>query len=63
MYGVEKEGGVHCFADGVVAAEGEREVGESSGGECSGEIGLDPADCLDEIDSIALVLCYTCTDG
>ena len=58
--GMIEECRVHRLADGVVAAEGEREIGESSGGEGSWEIGLYPSDCLDEIHSVTCMLGYAC---
>ena len=51
-----EEDGMHRFADGVVAPEGEREVGYAAGGPASRQVGLDPADCLDEVRSEARML-------
>ena len=51
-----EEDGVHRFAHGVVAPEGEGEVGDASGSQSSREVRLDPAHRLDEVDAVAGVL-------
>ena len=53
---MEEEGRVHCLADGIVAAEGERQVGDAAGAHRARQILLDPADGLDEVHRIAGVL-------
>ena len=49
---VVKECRVHCLADRVVSTECEREVGYSAGSQCSGEISLNPANRLDEVNRV-----------
>ena len=54
--GVVEEDGMHRFAHGIVAPEGEGQVGDASGSQRSREIPLDPAHRLDEVDAVAGVL-------
>jgi hypothetical protein len=58
-----KKDGVHRFADRIVAAEGKRNVADAAGNPRAGEIGLDPAGGLDEIDRIVIVLLDAGGDG
>ena len=50
--GVIEKRGVHRFAHGVVAAEGKRNVADAAADACAGQIRLDPARRLDEIDGV-----------
>ena len=61
--GVVQENRVHRAPDGVVAPESERQVGDAAGGMDPGKILFDPADCLDEIDPVAVVLGDARSDG
>ena len=60
---VVEEGGVHRLADDVVAAEGERDVGDSAGDLGVGQVGLDPAGRVDEIEGVVVVLLDAGGDG
>ena len=60
---MEEEGRVHCFADRIVAAEREREVGHAAGSENSREVLLDPAHSFDEVDGVKRMLIYAGADG
>ena len=55
-HGVVEEGRVHGLADGVVAAEGEGQVGDTAGAHRARQVLLDPADGLDEVHRVAGVL-------
>ena len=61
--GVVQEHGVHRAAHRIVAPEGEGKVGDAAGGVGSGEVLLDPADGLDEVDPVAVMLRDACADG
>ena len=55
-YCVVEEGRVHGLAHGVVAAEGERQVGDSARSERPGQVVLNPADGLYEVYGVPGVL-------
>ena len=61
--GVIEEGGVHGFADLVVAAEAEGDVGDAAGDFGVGEVGLDPARGVDEVQGVVVVLLHAGGDG
>ena len=61
--GVVKKGGVHRFADGVVAAEGKRDVCDAAADAGAREVRLDPARGLDEVDRVVVVLLEAGGDG
>ena len=58
-----EESGVHGFADFVVAAEAEGNVGDAAAYFGVGEIGLDPTGGVDEIDGIVVVLLHAGRDS
>ena len=55
-YCVVEKGRVHGLAHGVVAAEGERQVGDSARSERAGQVVLNPADGLYEVYGVPGVL-------
>ena len=61
--GVIEEGGVHGFADLVVAAEAEGDVGDAAADLGVGQVGLDPARGVDEVDGVVVVLLHAGGDG
>ena len=61
--GVVEEGRVHGFADLVVAAEAEGDVGDAAGNLGVRKVGLDPARGVDEVDGVVVVLLHAGGDG
>ncbi len=61
--GVVEERGVDGLTHGVVAAEGEGDVGQAAGGEGVGQIALDPTHGLDEVQAVAVVVLDAGGDG
>ncbi len=61
--GVEEEDGVDRLAHGVVAAEGERDVGDAAADLGAGQVRLDPAGGLDEVLAVGRVLLDAGRDG
>ena len=61
--GVVEEDGVDGLADGVVAAEGEGDVGDASADVGEGEAALEFAGGLDEGDGVVVVLLDAGGDG
>jgi hypothetical protein len=60
---VIEEDGVDRLAHGVVAAEGEGDVGDAAGDQGVREVLLDPAGGLDEVDGVVVVLLDARGDG
>ena len=60
---VEQEDGVDGLAHGVVAAEGERDVRDAAGDQRAGQVLLDPAGGLDEVQAVVRVLLDARGDG
>jgi len=58
-----EEGGVHGFADGVVTAEGEGDVGDAAGDFGEGEVFFDPAGGVDEVEGVVVMLFDSGGDG
>ena len=54
---------MHGLADGIVAAEGEGEVGDAARGIAAGQVALDPADGFYEINSVAGVFGHAGSHG
>ena len=63
MDGVVEKNGMHRLAHRVIAAEGKGDVADAAGDARAGEVGLDPAGGLDEIDGIVVVLLKAGRDG
>ena len=61
--GVVEEDGVHDLADGVVAAEREREVGDAAGEVDQRVLRLDLRDRVDEVPCVRVVLLHAGGDG
>ena len=60
---VVEEDRVHGLADLLESTEGEREVGKAARDLAAGARGLDPLGCVDEVDTIVVVLLETGADG
>ena len=60
---VEQEHGVDRLAHGVVPAEGERHVRDAAGHQRAGQVLLDPARRLDEVEAVVRVLLDARGDG
>ena len=56
--GVIEERGVHGLADFVVAAKAEGDVGDAAANLGVGQVGLDPARGVDEVDGVVVVLLH-----
>src|SRR5690606_9286527 len=54
--GVVQKGGMHGFPHGIVAAEGEGDVGNAAADMAMGQVSLYPAGRFDEIDRVIVVL-------
>ena len=61
--GVVEKDGVHRLAHRVVAAERKRDVADAAGDARAGQVRLDPARGLDEIDRVVVVLLDAGGDG
>ena len=60
---MEQKGGVHGFADLVVAAKAEGDVGDAAGDLGVGKIGFNPAGGFDKVDSVVIMLVHAGGDG
>ena len=54
---------MHSLADGVISAERERDVGDATGDFGEGEVFLDPAGGVDEVEGVVVVLLDAGSDG
>ena len=54
---------MHGLAYTIVAAEGERQVGNATRDMHAGQVLADPARCLDEVDAVIVVLLHAGGDG
>ena len=63
FHGVVKKDGMNCFACGVVAAEGEADIGDATRDLGCRQVLANPTRGLKEVDGIAVVFVDACCDG